>query len=140
MGTPKCFMVVEDDNINNSVCKYAIRKLFSEAEIRLCIGPEEALVAIKVEYGKADTNISTVLFPDINMPSMTGWDFLNAFKDFSEDIQKQFTIYNVSSSIDQCDKDKAELNLLVSGFYSRPLKLENIRQIFAPVMLEHSIH
>ena len=73
--------------------------------------------------------LPTVLLLDINMPSMTGWDFLNVFKDYSDDIHQQFITFILSSSVDDIDREKANSNPLVCRFISKPLKDEVIRQM-----------
>lgn len=127
MKKPTHFMVVDDNRTNNLICEYAIRKFSAEAEVELFTEPEVALDKIKNEY-RHDKNDLTVLFLDINMPSMTGWDFLEALKDLSEEVQKSFLIYILTSSVDERDKEKARINPLVTGFYSKPLTLPNIMQ------------
>ena len=130
MNTSVHFIVVDDDRTSNVICTHTVRKLFKENLITIFSEPEDALKNIEEEYGNADKNIATVLFLDINMPSMSGWEFLEMFKNFSADIQKQFTIYMLSSSVDEDDKEKAEKNALVSGFISKPLTLSKLNDIF----------
>ena len=55
------------------------------------------------------------------MPSITGWEFLDQYEKFSEDVKKQISIYILSSSVDPRDKDKAEANKYIKGFISKPL-------------------
>jgi CheY-like chemotaxis protein len=124
------FMVVDDNHTNNLICEFTIRKYSKYAEISLFTEPEVALEKIGKEYGKKNENKLTVLFLDINMPSLTGWDFLDVFGNFNEDIQRQFLIYILSSSVDHRDKEKAETHPFVSGFLSKPLTIQNIEQIF----------
>jgi two-component system, chemotaxis family, chemotaxis protein CheY len=99
------------------------------AGIKLYTEPETALKEIKEEV-LADENTTTVLFLDINMPSMTGWEFLESFKDFRTEIRQRFTIYILSSSVDDRDKEMADSNPFVSGFLSKPLPIDVINNIF----------
>jgi two-component system chemotaxis response regulator CheY len=128
MKKPTHFMVVDDNRTSNLICEYAIRKFSAEAEVELFTEPEVALDKIKNEYRPDNVDDITVLFLDLNMPSMTGWDFLDAFKDLSKEVQKKFIIYILTSSVDERDKEKARTQPLVSGFYSKPLTLPNIIQ------------
>ena len=130
MEIPKRFMVVDDDSTNNLLCGYAIKRLFSEAKITLFTNPETALGAIEEDYGKSTDAMPTILLLDINMPTMTGWDFLDIFRDFDEKVRNQFVIYILSSSVDERDMKKAEANIFVSGFLSKPLSLEGIQSMF----------
>lgn len=115
MKTPQRFIVVDDDPLNNLLCNSLIKKVFGNTDIKLFEEPEASLKYIQRAYDPGSP-IPTVLFLDINMPTMTGWNFLEVFKSFNEQIRQQFTIYILSSSIDHNDKDKAESNPSVSGF------------------------
>lgn len=125
------FMVIDDNSTNNLICKYTIRKFSDKAEISIFTEPEDALEFIKVAYGNSNGDIRTILFLDINMPYMTGWEFLEEFKELKEEIQKQFVIYMLSSSVDERDKEKAKNNPLVSGFYSKPLTIHTIKDLYS---------
>ena len=130
MKEENSFMIIDDDPTNNLLCLYAIRKVFANADIKLFEDPELALKTIETDYSK--TAISTVVFLDINMSEMTAWEFLDVFKDFSDDIHKQFSIYILSSSVDHRDKEKAETNPFVLGFLSKPLSVKELVRIFKP--------
>lgn len=130
MLTSVQFIVVDDDRTSNLICKHTLRRFFKENLIAIFTEPEDALKAIEEEYIKTDKNASIVLFLDINMPSMSGWEFLEVFKNFNTHIQKQFTIYMLSSSVGCDDAEKAEKNTFVSGFISKPLTLAKLKEIF----------
>jgi CheY-like chemotaxis protein len=131
MGTGHHFIVVDDDLISNLICRFNIQKFDSKAEITLYTEPETALTVIEQTYGPGTRHLPTVLFLDINMPSMTGWEFLDKFENLPAHIHKQFIIYILSSSIEEPDYQKASLHPLVSGFLSKPLDLDSIAHIFS---------
>lgn len=132
MKLPERFIVVDDDPTNNMICEFTLRRFSSLTNIKTFIDPEVALLFIKETYSAAETNAPTVLFLDINMPVLTGWDFLDIFKDFTTQLKQQFIIYILSSSIDERDKEKAETNPLITGFLSKPLSVKIISSIFGP--------
>ena len=125
------FIVVDDDSFNNLVCKYSILKFDTNAEIQLFTDPEKALAAIREQFSNTTENLDTVLFLDINMPVMSGWEFLDEFETFDKKIHQQITIYILSSSIDPGDKIYADNNSFVKGYYPKPLSIETMNQIFS---------
>ncbi|HEX9980194.1 MAG TPA: response regulator [Flavobacterium sp.] len=129
-ATPTHFIVVDDDPINNMLCKFSIKKYCSGAVIQTFESPEEALGMIGSTYSGTSAGLPVVLFLDINMPSMSGWDFLKHFGEFSPSVHSQFQIYILSSSVDRRDKERAENCEYVSGFLSKPLVAETLRRIF----------
>lgn len=66
------------------------------------------------------------LFLDLNMPEMTGWDFLDNFH--PENNQAQ--IYILSSSVDERDINKASQYQIVKDYLSKPLIKKYIQTIF----------
>ncbi|MDF3077671.1 MAG: hypothetical protein K0S09_1560 [Sphingobacteriaceae bacterium] len=128
MKAHQIFIVVDDDSTNNLICKFAIQKASPGAAIQLFTEPEVALREIKENK---EVSGPTLLFLDINMPSMTGWEFLEIFKDFDAETMQRFTIYILSSSIDDRDRIRANNNPLVSGFLSKPLNAAIVSRILA---------
>ncbi|MCL6258736.1 response regulator [Aquiflexum sp. TKW24L] len=66
------------------------------------------------------------LFLDLNMPEMTGWDFLEEFR--TEGINPE--IYILSSSVDERDIVKATNYAIVKKYLSKPLVKKYIKNIF----------
>ena len=106
-----------------------------EVDINAFTKPTEGLEFIENKYSKSSTQ--TILFLDINMPGMDGWEFLEEYEKFSDDLKKQISIYMLSSSVDHRDKNKADAYKDVKGFISKPLTVETIILI-AKKELQHA--
>jgi CheY-like chemotaxis protein len=130
MKGPTQFIVVDDDPVNNLVCKFAITSYDPTAKIQLFTDPEIALSWIREKFNIGTENQKTVLFLDINMPVMNGWEFLDEFSTLPETFQSLITIFILSSSIDPDDKKNAENHPLVRGYFSKPLRKETINQLY----------
>ena len=123
-NTP-CFLVIDDDDINNHICTKTIELIFPKADIQSFTNPQSGL-----DYMRSKGKGETILFLDINMPVLSGWDVLNRFKDFPEEIKQLYTTYILSSSVAVEDRNKAEENPLVSGFIEKPLTVFQLKQLF----------
>ena len=121
------FIVVDDDAISNLLCKSALCRYFGAPQIQLFSQPEKALEIIS---RGGTQSITTVIFLDINMPTMSGWDFLEIFNQFDHKIRSRFTIYMLSSSVDENDREMARLNPLVQGFLLKPINAEVLSSFF----------
>ncbi len=125
MDNLKNVIIIDDDPSNNILCKTVIKKVFPMAEIISFLNATEGLAYIAENYTGENTGQATI-FLDINMPLLSGWEFLEEFAKFPDFIKTQFTIYMLSSSIDDSDKEKAANNEFVSGYISKPLSRDII--------------
>ncbi len=72
----------------------------------------------------AENTTPILLFLDINMPVMDGWDLLDIIH--KEGFDKKIEVVMVSSSIDQRDKDKAATYSKVIDFVEKPFRKANL--------------
>lgn len=123
------FLIVDDDHSTNFLHKMALRKLLGDVDVKDFVMPETALEYIGTEFNHQHDE-KTTLFLDINMPTITGWDFLEKFDTFPESIKNHFNIYILSSSIDPADIQRAKLNPLVIDFIEKPLNKAILIKLF----------
>lgn len=70
-----------------------------------------------------------VIFLDINMPEMDGWEFLEELNTFPQLIVYDCKVYIITSSIDPKDIDKATKFFMVKDFISKPLTIEKLSSL-----------
>lgn len=128
MDTKINCIVVDDDPINNTICQMIISRAAPQADIQTFTIPEEGFAYISKQYLTTDN--PTVLFLDINMPSWSGWDFLDQFEKLDNKIKRKIQIYILSSSVDLNDKKRVEDNKNVVGFIAKPLTKAIFKKIF----------
>ena len=122
------FMIVDDDPTNNLICKITINRTIPDCAVSLFTDPRQALDHI-MNY-PPEPGIKTILFLDINMPQMTGWEFLEQFSEIPEANRKPYEVYMVSSSVDQRDQMRAQANEHINGYISKPVKADFLRENF----------
>ena len=123
MSTIQSFILIDDDPFNNVICSMVIEQSIGKADIKSFEVAEEGLLHIG-NFNK--DHEPAILFLDINMPGMTGWEFLERFEKFGDHIKEKISIYILSSSIDERDKDKATFSKYISGFISKPLRQQTV--------------
>lgn len=122
------FIVVDDDPINNLVCTNVIKITQPGSEVETFTDPEICLRFIQSLHAGAGQPVS-ILFLDLNMPILTGWDFLNRFEKFPQKIRRRLKIFILSSSVDARDKQMAEASPLVLGFIEKPLTPQHVKSL-----------
>lgn len=122
------FLAIDDDYLNNKICQILITKAVINADVKTFTVPEDGLKFIASGYDGSSPKL-TILLLDINMPTMTGWEFLAEFEKFDPIIKNCFKIYILSSSIDERDMERAKLNKNVVGYIQKPLRTDKILNI-----------
>ena len=122
------FIVIDDDYINNIICVQFIGLVMPGASVKTFTFPEKGLEYILSTYCDYNAN-NAILFLDINMPVLSGWDVLDKFKNFPDQVKEHIEIFMLSSSVDPIDKEKANNNPFVSGFITKSLSEAKLRAI-----------
>jgi CheY-like chemotaxis protein len=112
--------LVDDDPINNLINRRLLGKTGICERIQEFLGGQEALEKI-AELAPEE---SLLLFLDINMPVINGWEFLDKYIETFPHRKDKIVI--LSSSIDFQDRQRANEYAIVSGFLEKPLTLDKI--------------
>lgn len=87
-----------------------------------------------IEYLTSNNpQIPDVIFLDINMPIMDGWDFLNEFCKIKNKFSKEIYVNMVTSSIDPNDIERSKGYKDIKNYLVKPVKQEDIRTIFSTI-------
>ncbi|MCX2484885.1 response regulator [Pedobacter sp. MR2016-24] len=120
-------LVIDDDAINIFIIKKLIEKTGYLLEIISMSNGELAIEHLKKQNSQ-NLALPDLIFLDINMPIMTGWEFLVEYEKLG--IEKMIPVYMLSSSIFQNDIDKARTFPNVKDFMSKPMSNHQLINIF----------
>ena len=73
--------------------------------------------------------VPQIVFLDLNMPTMDGWQFLDALAPYQDSLLGNCHIYILTSSLALQDLEKSKQYDLVAGLIHKPLDSEEIRAI-----------
>lgn len=111
--------VIDDDSTFCMITKINVRRINPDIEVREFGDAQSALNKLEEEQ-------PSILFLDINMTGMNGWEFLNYFEE-----KPPYPIYLISSSIDPGDIHKAEEHPYIEAYLEKPLDLEKLKMAFS---------
>jgi CheY-like chemotaxis protein len=120
--------IIDDDDI----FIYGTRRIMQE--VRFCENiivfknGKEAIDGMQndLEEGK---NLPDIIFLDINMPVMNGWDFLEEFTSIPNLNEGDVLLYVVSSSVDPTDLQRAKEFKLVNNYILKPILPKQLNEI-----------
>lgn len=127
----KNFWVIDDDPIFQMI----VQKLFMQ--IDFCGNVETSKNGLEAvdklnEALESPASLPDVIFLDINMPIMDGWQFLKQFTEKIDPSVKIPKIFIVTSSIDEKDQVKAAAHDYVDDYIVKPVTLEFLQTLRPP--------
>jgi len=126
---PVDFVFVDDDPISNMICKLTIEMMLGKVNSQSFVNPELALEYFTSTFLPEGSHHNTILLLDINMPGMSGWEFLERFDHLKEAIKTLVHVYILSSSVDERDALRSYANKNVVNFLVKPLSTETVFQV-----------
>jgi CheY-like chemotaxis protein len=123
------FIFVDDDRLIHMFCNMLVKKTMGEAEVKNFLQPEEGLKFLNSGLDGFSNNQPVLLFLDLNMPTMSGWEFLEYFHKLEAAIKDRITVYILSSSVDDRDKERASAIPYVIDYLTKPLTAAQLQQL-----------
>ena len=124
----KCVMLVDDDHNDNFFHEREIRKTNRATVIITKNTGRAALDYLKLKKDGNDMH-PDLIFLDINMPGMNGWDFLEEYNRLEKELQSHAIIIMLSSSKNPEDEARGKTWSFVSDFIKKPLTKEKMEDI-----------
>ena len=123
-------LCIDDDPITLMLCKKVISKAGFSNNIDTVLNGEEAINYFK-KIKENNDKLPEIVFLDLNMPVMDGWDFLETLSsnECCKIIFKDIKIIILSSTIDPKDIEKAKKYPEVHHFFSKPITKEMLEHI-----------
>ncbi len=124
----KCVLLIDDDEANNFLNKRIIEKMDFTEHIEVAQNGIIALDLIKKGI-KMEHCMPKLIFLDLNMPVMDGWEFLEEFNKMEFGLKQITKIVILTTSLNPAERTKAENVKEVSGFINKPLRESFVKQI-----------
>ncbi|WP_417603077.1 response regulator [Owenweeksia hongkongensis] len=120
--------VIDDDNVYRFTTEKYIQMLNLPIKVVSFGDGEMALEYLKNNSNQAD-NLPDIMFLDVNMPVMDGWDFLDEYEDLRNSLIKEIKIYLVSSSTDERDHNRSMKYAYVEDYIVKPITEEYLERL-----------
>lgn len=125
-------MLVDDNDIDNFINQKMIEGCSFSNQILIHTSSKSALEFLKnlerSELKHRKDLIPDLIFLDINMPIMDGFQFLQEFEHLAAEFHRT-QIVMLSTSINPSDIEKAESNPFVLRFINKPLTKEHLDEL-----------
>jgi len=119
--------IIDDDKIYQFLLTNIINSNKLAEEIITLSNGEKAIQYLSNNRA-IDENIPDVIFLDVNMPIMDGWQFIEEYAGIKKEIKKKIVIIMFSSSLNLIDIERARKINEISDYIVKPIKLEDIER------------
>ena len=123
-------MIIDDDDISNFIYTRVVSSSGYVENIHSCKSGREGLESLKNYAENSPESFPELIFLDINMPVMNGWDFLEEYtRIIPEYLQEKTILCVLSSSIYKNDINKAKSFNQVREYVPKPLTKDSLHAI-----------
>ncbi|CAM4282767.1 response regulator [Zobellia nedashkovskayae] len=128
-STPK-ICIIDDDYIYRYTVVKKMETMHLEANTMDFEDGEVALAFI-LKNLNIDSELPDVIFLDIDMPVMDGFQFMKEFSKIEDQLSKKINIYMISSSLDPIDIERAKKIHSIADYFVKPIKAEQLQSVFS---------
>ncbi len=121
----KHILLIDDNEADNYVNRYLVEK----SNIANIITVKESAIEALEYLTTLNDEFPNVIFLDIRMPEMDGFEFMEKFEKFPHHLKQQCTVYMLSSSLNESDIQRATQSPNIQKFLHKPLNLDMLSDL-----------
>jgi CheY-like chemotaxis protein len=121
-------LLVDDDAVTNMMHRRVIERSGRVRSIDVATDGSEALALLRADLANARP-LPDLIFLDINMPGMGGFEFLEHYADLHIAPDASLIIVMLSTSLLKADHARAVADPNVHSFCDKPLRIEKLLEL-----------
>lgn len=127
-----CILLVDDDLATNFLHRKVVQITGIDVHVQTTTSGKDALdflCQLSKYQDTAEIPRPGIIFLDINMPEMNGWEFLEEYDKLREEQKAQIVVVMLTTSLNPDDEERAHSNKNITTFLNKPLKPEVLKDL-----------
>lgn len=123
--------LIDDDKIFQFTAAMILESTGLTKTVQTFLNGKEAMNFLTDSKTNQKAQLPDIIFLDINMPVMNGWEFIEEFQQFSGTQSQPIKIYLVSSSVDESDIIESKKYPSITDYVIKPLNRNKCCQLLS---------
>lgn len=122
-------LLIDDDDATNYIHKFTIEDADCTDKVVVCTTAIEALIFLSTLQENGSYPQPDIIFLDINMPGMNGWEFLDEYEKLIELQKAKVVIIMLTTSLSPIDAIQAEQHKHITAYKDKPLSRVELEEL-----------
>ncbi|MEO9894321.1 response regulator [Aurantibacter sp.] len=124
--------IIDDDDIFIYGTKRIIQEVDFCEEILVFNNGQDALTEF-INLTESGKELPSIIFLDLNMPIMNGWEFLEEFTKIENNNKDKVMVYIISSSVDPRDLERVGNYEIIHNYILKPFSAKDLQSILVNI-------
>jgi len=132
------FIIIDDTELDHFIARKMIGNVSNAYKIKSFLDAPAALQHITESPGDSTTKI-ILIFLDIYMPMMNGFEFIEEFEKLDQAIQERYYIVALTSSIEMSDINRVGSYQSFKARITKPITVDGLNSLLNKVTSEFGL-
>ncbi|MFY0625146.1 MAG: response regulator [Reichenbachiella sp.] len=130
MSVQTKILIIDDDEINNLICTKVIKDFNPDMLVESVTSSTKGLNYLEEHVKNSPDSLPDVILLDINMPTISGWDFIREYRKMMTAVESEkIKLFVLTSSQYYQDAELADQYREVQKLFTKPLTSEILTEI-----------